>query len=72
MRKVRRPEAVAFTLREGGDWIAIDQVRPGDPVFAIAFADGTAWDIIVGWRRLLASPLVLTEVPYTATIEHRL
>jgi hypothetical protein len=63
MRKVRRPEAVAFTLREGGNWIAIDNVQPGDPVFAIAFADGTAWDIIVGWRRLPESPLILTDRP---------
>jgi hypothetical protein len=61
VRKVRRPEAIAFSLREGGDWIAIDRVQLGDPVFAIAFADGTAWDIVVGWRRLSSSPLVLRE-----------
>jgi len=53
-RQSHRPEVVAVTLREGGEWVdwvvnktALNQ---GGLVHSLKFEDGSIWDVYGGWR----------------------
>lgn len=56
-----KPETVAVTVHEGGEWIAFSDFVNGnydangsydsDRVHSIKFADGSVWDAVNGWRR---------------------
>jgi hypothetical protein len=51
VKKPKRPQAVAVTLDEGGDFYKTTKGRPGfNHVHCIVFDDGSVWDALNGWR----------------------
>lgn len=45
-----KPTTTHFTLKEGGPWHRWVQHDSAGPVHAIAFSDGSVWDVVNGWR----------------------
>lgn len=52
IRSHRKPEPVAFTDRESGDWLGFRSPEPSRQlVHSVRFADGSVFDAVNGWRK---------------------
>lgn len=50
-KRYKRPQAIAVTFYEGGEWREFPVTRVRDPsVHSILFDDGSMWDAHNGWR----------------------